>query len=304
MAFDAATLPQLLLLLMWTCFSTCSDNAKHPIFLKVISGQDILEELLSSVSLTCAPGLFEILQSSTPPTISFFKALPSEFTKRWGIYLLTLEKSGCRPKIYIGSGTRRQGVRERLNQYAHRGKYTPRYVAKALDDGYVITHKGLLCWLPCLLLVWYHFYVSSSSHWKLHSHASSGRCVRGHLTCLSCVRGTSASWNMTVCARIYHSSKLSLETSLSLLKSWKFKQLRSWRTELSGRVWRAEQYTRRLWLMTLKLYTPRGGRRIESMLRKTLPRSKQLGADPEQRARSRGNGTAPFVTTRATNRLR
>ena len=149
MAFDAATLPQLLLLLIWTCFSTCSDKSKHPIFLKAISGQDVVEELLSSVSLICAPGLFEILQSSTPPTISFFKALPSEFTKRWGIYLLTLEKSGCRPKIYIGSGTSiRLGVSERLDQYANRGKYTPKYVAKALDDGYVITHNGLLCWAP------------------------------------------------------------------------------------------------------------------------------------------------------------
>ena len=69
--------------------------------------------------------------------------------------------------------------------------------------------------LPFLLLVWHHFYGSSSLHWKLHSHASSGRGIRGHLTCLSCVCGTSASWNMTVCARIYHSTKLSLETSLS-----------------------------------------------------------------------------------------
>jgi hypothetical protein len=219
MAFDAPALPQLLLLLMWTCFSTCSDKSKHPIFLKVISGQEILEELLSSVSLTCAPGLWEILQSSTPPTISFFKALPSECTKRWGIYLLTLEKSGCRPKIYIGSGTGRNGVRERLKQYDHRGIYTPNYVAKALDAGYVITHKGLLCWAPIppagmvpLLRVLFITLEATFAcvFWAMHSRT---------FTCLSCVRGTSASWNMTVCARIYHSSKLSLETSLSLLKS-------------------------------------------------------------------------------------
>lgn len=149
--------------------------------------------------------------------------------------------------------------------------------------------------LPFLLLVWHHFYGSSSSHWKLHSHVSPRRCIRGHLRCLSCVCGTSASWNMTVCARIYYSTKLSLETSLSLLKSWKFKQLRSWR---------AEQHTRRPKLMILKLYKSSRRRSRESMLRKTLPWSKQLATDTEQRPRSRGNGTVPFVTTHATNRLR
>lgn len=35
-----------------------------------------------------------------------------------------------------------------ISMYDSRGVYTPRYISKALDTGYVITHKGLLCWAP------------------------------------------------------------------------------------------------------------------------------------------------------------
>jgi hypothetical protein len=31
--------------------------------------------------------------------------LPTKVNKRWAVYLVLLEKSGSRPKIYIGSGT-------------------------------------------------------------------------------------------------------------------------------------------------------------------------------------------------------
>jgi hypothetical protein len=62
---------------------------------------------------------------------------------------VTLEKFGRCPKIYVGSGANtRAGVSERLDQNDSRGKYTPRCVAKAIDAGYLITHKGLLCWAP------------------------------------------------------------------------------------------------------------------------------------------------------------
>lgn len=64
-----------------------------------------MEQLLSSTSLASAPGLFEVLQASTPPTVSYFKSLPTDCKKLWAVYLLVLEKLSCRPKIYIGSGT-------------------------------------------------------------------------------------------------------------------------------------------------------------------------------------------------------
>lgn len=157
--------------------------------------------------------------------------------------------------------------------------------------------------LPFLLLVWHHFYGSSSLHWKLYSHASSGRCIRGHLTCLSCVCGTSASWNMTVCARIYHSTKLSLETSLSPeeleVQAAQILANRAERKRVASRAAYAQAKSNDPEALQVSRRRSR-----ESMLRKTLPRSKQLATDTEQRPRSRGNGTVPFVTTRATNRLR
>lgn len=155
MALDAVTLLQLVVLLTWTCLNTFNGRQKHPLFTKVLSSQVILEELLSSASMVFAPGLLQVLQSSTPPTVSYLKSLPTNFKKLWGIYLLVLEKPGHRPKIYIGSGTdAKSGVSARLATYDS-GVLKPMYVGRALQDGYVIVHKGLLCWtsLPSAAMV-------------------------------------------------------------------------------------------------------------------------------------------------------
>jgi hypothetical protein len=133
MALDGTTPLQLVLLLTWTCLSTCPPPKKHPIFTQLLPSQVNLEQLLSSTSLVFAPGLFEVLQSSTPPTASYFKTLPTKCTKLWAIYLLVLERPGCRPKIYIGSGTNtRRGVSERFTTYNSEGHTSiPHYVARA-----------------------------------------------------------------------------------------------------------------------------------------------------------------------------
>lgn len=143
MAFEAADILVLVVLLVWQCLSTCPENQNQWIFGHVLPTQDMVESMLSSAFLLFAPGLFEVIQASTPPNIAFFKTLPANFSKRWGIYALVLEKQGCRPKIYIGSGTGcNGGVSRRLAQYNTKVN-VPRYVAMALEDGYVIFHKGL-----------------------------------------------------------------------------------------------------------------------------------------------------------------
>jgi hypothetical protein len=80
------------------------------------------------------------------------KSLPSDFRKRWGIYLLVLEKPFSIPRIYIGSGTNAlSGVSQRMAQYT--GLNTlPKYIKASVDDGYTITHKGLLAWAPIPLV--------------------------------------------------------------------------------------------------------------------------------------------------------
>lgn len=119
MAYDAADILSLILLLTWTCFTTTPDRRKHHVFKKVLASKEIFQELCSSASLSFAPGLLEVLKSATPPTVAFFKTLPTEFsTKRWAIYLLVLEKRHCRPKIYVGTGTAaKRGIRARMSNY-------------------------------------------------------------------------------------------------------------------------------------------------------------------------------------------
>jgi hypothetical protein len=95
---------QLLVLLMWTCLNLTT-KGKNPIFDKVFPDTSILAGLLSSYSMVCCPGLFDILQAPTAPTLSLLKSLPTNYYKRWAIYILVLEKPFRVPRIYIGSGT-------------------------------------------------------------------------------------------------------------------------------------------------------------------------------------------------------
>lgn len=120
----------------------------HPIYLKHMSSCEAILQLISSVSITFSPGLLEVMQSSQPPAIEFFKSLDGETHKQWAIYLLVLEAPGQSPRIYIGSGTAfRDGVLSRLRKYSKKNTL-PRFVEQSLEEGFDITHMGLLCWAP------------------------------------------------------------------------------------------------------------------------------------------------------------
>jgi hypothetical protein len=132
--------------LTWANLSmTYKPNPMHGRFL---SSKDIVSGIMSAASLSFAPGLFEALDSQVAPSIAFFKSLPNDFRKRWGVYVIVLEKEGCAPKVYIGSGTGwASGVWTRIMCYI-RGDQLPVNVLKALRDGFTITHKGPLVWAP------------------------------------------------------------------------------------------------------------------------------------------------------------
>lgn len=138
MAFQAETLLQLVLLITWTVLNRTPANQKKPHFTKYIPSQAALDTLASQVSLIFAPGLLDAVQASTPPTIRYFKTLPTIIKgdgtpKRWAVYLLVLEKAGCR--IYISSGTNSaEGVRGRFYCYCA-GNMLPRYVEKSVQEG-------------------------------------------------------------------------------------------------------------------------------------------------------------------------
>ncbi|KAL2064913.1 hypothetical protein VTL71DRAFT_4053 [Oculimacula yallundae] len=135
-----------ILVLVWAVLTLTPDRLKNPALAVILTTQDVVDKLMSS--LTFAPGLLDVVRSSTPPPMSFFKTLPTKYAKLWAVYALTLEKHACKPKLYIGNSTHSEsGVYQRLRQYDTQVNL-PVHVRAALDDGYEITHKGLLCWSP------------------------------------------------------------------------------------------------------------------------------------------------------------
>lgn len=135
--------------LTWTCLSNTPAALKNARFDLVLPTQEVVQQTLLQSGFTFAPGLLQVLQSQTPPTIAYFKGLSSPPTvKIWAVYFLVLERPQHRPKTYIGSSTETAyGVSTRFYQY-NNGRNIPKYVQCALDDGYTISHKGLLGWIP------------------------------------------------------------------------------------------------------------------------------------------------------------
>lgn len=106
------------------------------------------DEICSFTPLEFAPGLLGVLKSSTPPSFQFFTTLPDVPVGRkiWGDYAVCLVKPGSRPKLYFGSGTNAQsGVKGRFSNYDLRNML-PVKINEALQEGYTIVHRGLLCW--------------------------------------------------------------------------------------------------------------------------------------------------------------
>lgn len=148
MALTATTILQFVTLVTWNCLNDTPFNQKNTLFARFFTSLSVLEVIALTASLDFAPGLLEVLGAAAPPTIEFFKSLPTDTLSRWGVYVIVLEKPLCRPRLYIGSATNTIGsIRVRWQQYDD-GFLLPHWVEDALDDGYTIVHKGLLCWIP------------------------------------------------------------------------------------------------------------------------------------------------------------
>ena len=137
--------------ILWSlsrCLALTPKSMANPVFGLVLSDESVAETIFLDSSLEFAPGLLECLQSNSPPTIAWFKSLPINVGKYWAVYCLSLEKPGHEPEIYIGSGTdKSDGVRGRFRNYDN-GRLLPRFVEDALEEGYSIVHKGILCSAP------------------------------------------------------------------------------------------------------------------------------------------------------------
>jgi hypothetical protein len=132
-------------------FTSTAPRLIHTLFSTFFPSQLIVKQLCYAAGLEFAPGIYEAPSTFSPPTIDFFRSLPSKTKKRWAVYFIMLKKLGCRSKFYIGSGSNnRVGVASRMSDY-ERGNVVSRRVRQAIQNGYDITHKGLLCWEPFVL---------------------------------------------------------------------------------------------------------------------------------------------------------
>lgn len=107
-------------------------------------------QLRSEIHLEFAPGLFDVLQSLSPPSPDFFLSLPKPVGKYWGVYASLHTMEDKEPGLNIGSGTDSgRGYPKRVSHYSNKKHpLLPRYVRQAYDRGYDLAHIGLLCWAP------------------------------------------------------------------------------------------------------------------------------------------------------------
>lgn len=148
MQFKADNCHDLVQSMTWTCLVDTPAHHQNPLFGRYFPSYQALKNAADAANITYAPGLFEALTSDTPPTVEFFKSLPTGPTDQFGDYALVLEKDGCPTLIYFGSGTGAMyGVFSRWRGYDKK-QSLPRWVSDALSRGYKIVHKGLLSWCP------------------------------------------------------------------------------------------------------------------------------------------------------------
>jgi hypothetical protein len=122
----------------------------NPVFKTLFSDRSNYDSVAASSPLTMAPRMDDVLSEADPPSLNFFLSLPEEPEgKHWGVYALTMEKDGCDPCVYIGSGTNADlGVRARMRSYAPGRSGLPRFVQLRFGQGYHVSHIGLLCYTP------------------------------------------------------------------------------------------------------------------------------------------------------------
>ena len=57
--------------LIWACLSGTSSTYKHVLYATVLPTLLAVQTVLSTITLILAPGLFDVVQFSTPPTIAY-----------------------------------------------------------------------------------------------------------------------------------------------------------------------------------------------------------------------------------------
>ncbi|KAM0391007.1 hypothetical protein ACHAQC_007186 [Fusarium culmorum] len=145
---SSIAITEFIMILVWTCLANASYHTTNILYAKFFTSLELITQLAHESGLQFAPGLLDIVQAPLPVTIRVFKSLPAPQLGQWGVYVIVLKKHGHRPKVYVGSGTSKYGVHTRLNLYTNGLTYRlPVGIVAAMEDGWMITHQGLLCWI-------------------------------------------------------------------------------------------------------------------------------------------------------------
>lgn len=118
---------------------------------KIALNKTDVSDFLASTPIRCVPEIPTIMSQPEPPSIAFIKTLPSVFDIPRPIlrqsmlaYMILLEKPGQTPRTAVGSAAcMSDGAVKRVDQLRLR-QWLARYVQKALDEGYIIEHIGVL----------------------------------------------------------------------------------------------------------------------------------------------------------------
>jgi hypothetical protein len=123
----------------------------NPTFKTIFAGRMDWDCVSAASQLTMAPGIEDVIAADAPPCLDVFRSLPQDTDGLyWAIYAIVMEKHGCRPCLYIGSGTNADhGARMRVRSYNADASKLPRFVKLRFTEGFHIGHIGLLCWTPC-----------------------------------------------------------------------------------------------------------------------------------------------------------
>jgi hypothetical protein len=77
MASKASNILEYVVGLVWNCLILMPAALKNPVFAMLLATEDVLQLLLSDSLLVFAPGLLDVVQATTPPSISYFKSQPT-----------------------------------------------------------------------------------------------------------------------------------------------------------------------------------------------------------------------------------
>jgi 5-methylcytosine-specific restriction endonuclease McrA len=144
--------------LAWSLLSLCDVTLKAIHFAMVFPTEADFKTICQLYTFQFADGLWQIFHAASPPTIEFLKTLPMPdlCQKIWGVYVLVLEKPGANARVYTSTGTDSVlGYQRRHNDYTRFRRtrkrdstMTNRILRSVLEDGFEITHQGLVCWCP------------------------------------------------------------------------------------------------------------------------------------------------------------